>query len=568
MAWEYVQTVGDLVMSYYDGEEDREVNLVNSKSAALFDDQKSYLLAAPWSPSGCPAHYANSSQAADYAELAAVGDAGAGTIDLQEMANVLPDGRAMYLWRRMLGKNYRIVFTINKSTLTYTVILIAAGKTVYTTTLSCWWTDVDTPRLSPVFLMDPVAGRATVVFAAYRQARTYLTQRRLEVRYIWSGASPANEDALSSCIFPLLVNNEPGPEPEPSTDPYAQGGTSTPGGGGGGYDSVSDAISLPTVPALNLTISKMLNAYLIDVQDLNDLADWIWGNYDKFDSNKVLSKIFADPTDAILALFMLPFTPGSSSDVPVTVGGYLAGSLTFAPLSEQFHDVDCGSVSIDEYWGNYLDYNPYTRITLFLPGVGEVQLDPDEVMGKTVSVLYRVDCLTGQFVAFVHGDSKVFAQYQGNCALQVPVSSADYARINAAMLQAASFAVGSAVGIATGGAAVAGEAGTMALNLDAAGAASTALHVLGSKVNHSHSGALGGASFFLGSQKPYLLIHRARQSVPDYANHYYGYPSNVTAVLGSLSGFTSVKDVILDGIPLTKPELDRLKELLASGIYI
>lgn len=370
---------------------------------------------------------------------------------------------------------------------------------------------------------------------------------------VFSNALP---DSAQESIFAAINGLIPKP------DPYLPGGTSTTGGGGGSFDDSSDTISLPSVPALNLTLSGMLNAYHISVTDLNDLASWIWGNYDKTDSTKVLSKVFANPTDAILALFMLPFTPGYSSAIQVTVGGYAAGSLQFSPLNQQFYDLDCGTVTISEYWGNYLDYNPYTRITLFLPGVGEVQLDPDEVMGKTVGVTYRVDCLTGQFVCFVHGDNKVFSQYQGCCALQVPVSSADYSRLNSAILQAAQTAAGFAVGVATGGASM----GTMMQGVS--NMASAALNVLNSKVNHSHSGSLTGAAFFMGSQKPYLLIHRARQSVPEHANRYYGYPSNVTAVLGSLSGFTTVKDIVLDGFPLTRDELEKLRGILSAGIYI
>lgn len=364
--------------------------------------------------------------------------------------------------------------------------------------------------------------------------------------------------AIQTDLYTVLKNAEIKP------DPYIAGGVSTTGGGGGNFDDTSDTISLPSAPALNLSLNHFLSAYVPTVTQLNDLADYIWGNYDKTDSNKVLSKILANPQDAIIGLFMLPFTPGSSTAIEVTIGSY-GTSVNMPPLTAQFADVDCGSLTIEEYWGNYLDYNPYTRITLFLPGVGEVQLDPDEVMGQTIGVLYRVDCLTGNFVCFVSGDNKIFAQYQGNCALQVPVSAADYSRLNQAMLQAALGAVGAVAGVATAGGAV---AAAMEGAEAAAGGASTALNIMNSKVNHSHSGTLSGSGFFMGSQKPYVIIHRARQSVPEDANEFYGYPSNIKATLGAQYGFTSVSSIILDGVPLTDPELDELRGILKGGIII
>lgn len=377
----------------------------------------------------------------------------------------------------------------------------------------------------------------------------------------------AANNIFSTTLAVIFTNNMPTPKP-PSADPYESGGTSSAqtGAATGNFDDTSDSISVPSSPALNLSLNHFLSAYVPTLTQLNDLADYIWGNYDKTDSSKVLSKILANPQDAIVGLFMLPFTPGSSTAIEVTIGSY-GTSVNMAPLTAQFVDVDCGTLTIEEYWGNYLDYNPYTRITLFLPGVGEVQLDPDEVMGVSLSVLYRVDCLTGNFVCFVSGDNKIFAQYQGNCALQVPISSADYSRLNQAMLQAALGAVGAVAGVATAGGAV---AAAMEGAEAAAGGASTALNIMNSKVNHSHSGTLSGSGFFMGSQKPYVIIHRARQSVPEYANKYYGYPCNVTFTLGDLegSGFTSVKSIILDGLPYTDGELQELRSILAAGVIL
>ena len=171
--------------------------------------------------------------------------------------------------------------------------------------------------------------------------------------------------------------------------------------------------------------------------------------------------------------------------------------------------------------------------------------------------------------------TKILAQYQGNCSLQAPTSSADYSRLNSAILTAATAAVGGAVGIGAAaagagsvGAGIAAGAGEAARNIPSF--AGNAMNVQQAKVNHSHSGALGGASGFMGSQKPYLLIHRARQSVPADANTFKGYPCNAKFNLSDLegSGFTVVRNVKLDGLKLSEGELEELRGILGSGIYL
>ena len=401
------------------------------------------------------------------------------------------------------------------------------------------------------------------IIVAYDQGEVNGTGADLNVWYSTSRATFRDSDQYK---YYLIASDSW--TPPPNDDPYHAGGSSTDqlqtGDATGDFDDSSDVISLPTLPTLNLSASHLLTAYVPDVQDINDLADFMWGNFDHTDVTKDLSKIFADPRDGIIALFMLPFEPDKSvNKQQAGIGGFPIVGLDMYTLTSQFKHISCGSVDVTEFYGNYLDFNPFCRLTLFLPFVGEVQLDPDEVMGQTVSVDYYVDCLTGAFVAFVSIADKILAQYQGNCSTQIPTTAADYTAVNSALLTAATAAVGLGVTVATGGAAAA--------TLAAAGAAgSSAVGVMQSKVNHSHSGALGGAAGFLGSQTPYLLIHRARQSVPANANEFKGYPCNATFNLADLegAGFTKVHDIILDNFGYSDAEMSELRQILADGVFL
>lgn len=362
-------------------------------------------------------------------------------------------------------------------------------------------------------------------------------------------------------------------QPPQSTDPYHAGGDSEgqlqTGAGTGNFDDTSDVISIPSTPTLNLAACQMINVYVPSLADVQSLAQYLWTNFDLHDVNNSLSKVFTDPINAILSVHILPFTPNSSTAITVTFGGY-ATSVQIPPASEQFHDVDCGSLTFSEYWGNYLDYNPYTRITACLPFVGQVDLDPDEVMGKTVKIKYRVDIVTGAFVCFLYIDGeKVLGQYAGNMAQQVPVSAADFSRLNAAILNVASTAAAGFGGAVMGGfsAASAVEGGISA----GMGLGQSAVdNVLNAKVRVAHSGGLSGSPGIMGIMKPYVIIHRARQSVPADANHFKGYPCNAKFNLADLEGcgFTSVRRIKLDGIKLTEGELEELRQILADGVYL
>ena len=424
-----------------------------------------------------------------------------------------------------------------------------------------------------VFLCAIINDETEELYLGLITQQQYLRFDDINNRYSRSNQTVYMCCAYDSNVYNILASSESGGGG--GGDPYENGGYSIQDGGGGDFDDSSDVIALPSTPALNLSLNHFISAYVPSINDINDLADWIWGNYDKFDSTKVLGKIFTEPMESILSLHMLPFTPASSTAIAVTIGNFATG-LTMKPLTLQFTDIDCGSLSFTEFWGNYLDYNPYTKIVLCLPFVGQVDLDADEVMGKSVSVKYRVDNLTGAFVCFVYIDSdKILGQYSGECMLQVPVTAGSYAAMNAAIATiactaAASFGGATAAAIGGGYGGMIGVEKGLQMGGQALGEtlASGASNVNGMKLQVSHSGALTGTAGFLGVMKPYAIIHRPRQCVPEHYNEMAGYPSNITKTLGDCSGFTSVRTMVYDGLPFTDGEILALDSILKGGIII
>lgn len=319
--------------------------------------------------------------------------------------------------------------------------------------------------------------------------------------------------------------------------------TTTQGGGNPPVQPPQNSIEVPPVPPAFVTNNAFFTLYNPSADKLNLLANFLWSPQWSVDTFK---KIFANPLDCILGLLVMPLLPAQTSDREMSVGNISTG-ITMQYFTNQFYDFDCGTFKIDEYYASYLDYAPYTNVSLYLPYIGDQKLNTDEVMNKTVGIKYRFDLSTGDCVAFVSVDGSVLYSFSGNCAARLPLSGNNWS----GMLPAFTGALMSA--------------GSMAAGIPALGAA-TALAVTTMKQSIAHSGSMSGSPGLMGVQTPYLIITRPRQALPRSQNSFTGYPSFITESLDSLSGYTEVESCHLEHIPCTAEELEEIERLLKEGV--
>ena len=150
------------------------------------------------------------------------------------------------------------------------------------------------------------------------------------------------------------------------------------------------------------------------------------------------------------------------------------------------------------------------------------------------------------------GGSKILAYtFAGNCATQVPISGGSYAQMITGL---AGVAVSAVAGAATGN----------PIALLGAGAS-----ILNTHLDVQHSGSIGFNAGAMGPRKPYLIITRKSAYEAAGYNQFYGYPANVTVYLSSCRGYTRVKSVHIDSIPVaTDNEKTEIETLLKQGIII
>lgn len=335
-----------------------------------------------------------------------------------------------------------------------------------------------------------------------------------------------------------------------TTDPYNdQGDPSGPGGGDGEQDEEED-VDFSGTPSVGTSLGffRMWNP---SETELRSLASWMWSSAFDLDTFK---RIFSAPIDAILGLSLVPVQPSVIGGYTIVLGG-IDTEISAFTVTNRYVTLDCGSLSVAERWGAYLDYSPYTKMSIFLPYIGFRDISTDDVMDKTIALQYNVDVLSGACVAELKCGGTVLYSWQGNCAQQLPITSQDW-----------SSALSAALGLA-GSAAAAIVSGGSSLPL-AGTVASATVNALSLKPRMERGGSISGAAGAMAGQVPYLVRERPEQAVPGRQNHFIGYPSFTTVTLGSITGYTEVESIHLEGIPATAAELAELENILKEGFIL
>lgn len=342
-------------------------------------------------------------------------------------------------------------------------------------------------------------------------------------------------DTLLQLITAINPQNPTQTPDTPATD-YPDTGTGN-----------TPAIVIPTGSA-----SALYSIYNPSQSQLNSFGAWLWSS----DFVDQLLKIFNDPMQSIIGLHKVFATPPTSGSGNIKVG-YLNSGVSANLVSNQYTEVDCGTVNLREYFGNALDYTN-TDIYLYLPFIGITPLNVSDVMRGAINVKYKVDVVTGACLASVNvtRDNNAGGQlytYGGNCAVQYPLSSGSYMGIVTGLLGVAGSIAGT---IASGGALL-----PMALGVGA-----SAFH--GAKTQVQHSGSISGSAGAMGIKKPYLIIRRPQTVIASGFETFDGLANNKTVPLSSCSGFTRVKSIHVENVPATGDELAEIETILKDGVII
>lgn len=307
---------------------------------------------------------------------------------------------------------------------------------------------------------------------------------------------------------------------------------------------------IPSIPTLPSAATGLLHVYNPTQTQIDEFGSWLWTTFSG-DLIDTLSKLFNDPMDAVIGLHELYATPSTQSDATIRAG-YLDSGVSAKLVGNRYTTINCGSVVVEEYYQNYLDYSPYTQVYIYLPFIGIVPVSADDIIGNAVNITYHVDSYTGSCIAVIsvakEGYSSTVYQFQGNCAVEIPISSGYQSSLMAGLLGVAGTAISGSPAV-----------GLTAAHIGRAGLGKNAV---------SHSGSFGSSYGAMGCKIPYIIVRRpVQKKVTDYSKS-YGYPAHKMVYVGNCKGYLRAKEVRVTSTKATNVEKEMIVSALKSGVYV
>lgn len=283
--------------------------------------------------------------------------------------------------------------------------------------------------------------------------------------------------------------------------------------------------------------------------------------------------------------------------------------------------VDCGTVATNikpftfGVNSNTYDFRNYVNCTIscFLPYCGTVELNPADVFPYTLSCKYFVDMLSGSCTAVIWAErpdgSVPVASKTGQIGKIVPISATNVMGVAGQAISGVSN-IFQTVGEVVISAAKRRALGATQAPINEASKNKEYLQEManynksqtdiGNKYSDAGSGlgvitgAVGGIGNLMTrngvgipslgagvgleamhiSERPYIVIRRLNYSSPNNYAHTTGFSStdgggeNNKSTIGAYSGWTVFQNVDLSGIYGTKEELEEIKMLLETGVYL
>lgn len=374
--------------------------------------------------------------------------------------------------------------------------------------------------------------------------------------------------------------------------------------GGDDDEKIGDSIGF-NVNVPGGTASGLYTMYALRQAHVSNLGAALWTSFNSPDSNfwqnvRMAAGLYEEAgsfdlstiLDYIASIRIYPFAlinlPGyagagtgairmGTGKIPLDLSTGGAGNVGI--MGSYTGIIDAGSVTIPAHYGDFRDLEGVT-MSVYLPYIGNVTLNPAEVSGQTLQATYAVDLTSGSCVAYLllSGTWGYYpiGVYSGTIGADIPLTASQgnrmFLRDLKNVLGLGSILGGSLSGVdATDGDALAGAIGSGL----ASGAAYMAKNVyrqgMGAALTPPTLGG-GGANFagFGAPQTAYVQIRR----------HLYAYNSQTfpadqmgrrtygVKVLGTLTGFTVCDAVDVSGIPAPADIQTDIKNALESGVYL
>lgn len=339
---------------------------------------------------------------------------------------------------------------------------------------------------------------------------------------------------------------------------------------------INDIVKFPTIPSISLPVdndpvtptagsNRFWTIYNPSDGQMQQLGAELWDQT----AIQILKQTFVNPTDGIITWQQVFLPVQQAYQDFIYLGDYKTAVDHVPVITQQKVFKEFGIIDIPRYFNDYRDYTE-TEVSMYLPFIGYVDIDPRDAIGCKLTLRYSMDVITGTCVATISpkvGDNaECCYMFTGNCAVQLPITAADRSRMLSGLISGASngFSAGGKVGGLIGGGAGAGVvAGVGAVLGGALGAVSG--YFGGVQKSNGFSANAGALTIY---KTPFVIIHRSIPADPLLFDSYYGNPASVTATLKNLHGFTRVRECYIDIPTATDTEKQMIESYLKTGVIL
>lgn len=298
-------------------------------------------------------------------------------------------------------------------------------------------------------------------------------------------------------------------------------------------------------PSIDIDVSNDLaKSYVIEPIELHKLSQFLWGA-DFFDNIKLVNN---SPIENIVSLKAIIGSVTGGDSQTLTLGNVETTS-TVKPCSEVL-TIDIGSITLPRKYNNFLDFEPYTKVQLYLPFYGTTMIDASLVIGRSINFKYIIDVITGSAKIKISHDEKTLYEYKCNVGCDLPITSSNRASVEMGYISSGSGMVGS---VASG---------------NMIGATMSLLNMAQSQFHSQTSGNCNGILNFHDTREITAIVDRPVYTELRNFNATYGRMCNLSLSLKNLRGFTRCNENVRLNFKMLKQEEELLRKIMASGFII
>ena len=337
-----------------------------------------------------------------------------------------------------------------------------------------------------------------------------------------------------------------------------------------GFDSIdptkyTDKISLNNP---KLTSAGAFNTfYALSESELKSFANELW-TADESKFNQIIQGLMLmgeNPMDGIISLQLYPFSLINLSSLattqPIQIGRTQLNTSA-SKIKGLKAVIDLGSINLWNYFDSFLDYEPYSTATLYIPYCGSIQLSLNDTIGKTISVKLIVDYNSGICTAVVFSDGIPIVYKNGVIGQQISVTGTDNATMASNAISSSLNMLNSATNFIAGGKDVSSTIQNSA-NLLASSFDYSAMRTI-----YQTQGANSSQINMYQPQKPHIIINLAEFDVADDFGKYHGFRCDFYEFINSLTGYVETDTPILTNLNATEDEKNIIIELMRGGFYV